>query len=87
MNEITTPYASELIRTQRAIDTVRTANKILADSKIEAEILKSFCRVIVNSGGYYFSWISFAKSNVNKTVKTVAHAGFEHGYLEKIQVS
>src|SRR5208282_272550 len=50
-------------------------------------LLQEICRVIVKEGGYRFAWVGFANHDEQKTVHPVAHAGYEEGYLEKLNLT
>jgi signal transduction histidine kinase len=43
--------------------------------------------MIVDAGGDRLAWIGFAQEDETKSVRPVAQAGFEEGYLEKIDIT
>ena len=45
------------------------------------------CDVVVEAGGYVMAWIGFAEHDEAKTVRPVAWAGNEDGYLEAARIS
>jgi len=49
--------------------------------------LRQVCDIIVSVGGYRFAWVGFALHDEDKSVRPVAHAGHEDGYLQDIAVS
>lgn len=47
----------------------------------EAALLEGIGRLLVEEGGYRLAWVGFAEQDAAKTVRPVAQAGFEGGYL------
>jgi PAS domain S-box-containing protein len=90
-------YGSDITERKGAEEELRQFNLILrALSKtnlaaIHAEDVSDFldavCRIIVEECGHPMVWVGFAEDDENKTVKPVAQAGFEEGYLETIKIT
>ncbi len=76
-----------LARTNRALRTLSECNQTIVQATREAELLKEMCRVIVEVGGYRMAWVGFAEADNNRTVRPVAQAGIEEGYLKSAVVS
>ncbi len=53
----------------------------------EIEYLNNVCKIIVEDCGHAMVWIGFKVENEQKSVKPVASAGFEEGYLESLKVT
>jgi len=53
----------------------------------ESDYLREVCRIVVEDCGHAMVWIGFAEDDAEKTVRPVAYAGFEAGYLETLQVT
>jgi len=53
----------------------------------ESELLQSVCRLIVESGGYRMVWVGFAEQDEAKSVRPVAQAGFDDGYVEALKLT
>jgi PAS domain S-box-containing protein len=53
----------------------------------ESSYLKEVCRIVVEDCGHAMVWIGFAEHDENKTVRPVASAGFEEGYLETLKLT
>ena len=53
----------------------------------ESTLLDAVCRIIVEDCGHPMVWMGFAEDDEDKTVRPVAHAGFEEGYLETIKIT
>jgi hypothetical protein len=53
----------------------------------EQALLDDICRIVCQEAGYRMAWVGFAEHDEAKTVRPVASAGFEEGYLERAVVS
>ncbi len=74
-------------RLNRTLRTLTRCNEILVRAENETDLLHEICRVIVEDGGYRFAWVGYAAYDKERSVRPVAHAGHEDGYLEKLQIS
>jgi PAS domain S-box-containing protein len=77
----------EIGRLNRALKVLSAVNHALIHASDESALLQSVCRTIVTEGGYRFAWVGFAEQDKDKTLRPMAHAGFEAGYLESLHVS
>jgi two-component system, cell cycle sensor histidine kinase and response regulator CckA len=77
----------ELRRLNRALRALSACNQALAQAGSEQELLDQICDVIVRLGAYRFAWIGYAQEDQTRTVRPVAHAGHENGYLNEIVVT
>ena len=73
--------AAELQKVKRALNTLRATNRALLRASDEIALLNEICRVVVEDSGYRFAWVGYAEQDEQKTVRPMAHAGFEEGYL------
>jgi len=48
----------------------------------EPHYLQEVCKIIDKNCGYAMVWIGYAQDDEQKTVRPMAAAGFERGYLE-----
>ena len=55
--------------------------------KNEADLLDEACRIIVQDCGFAMVWIGYAENDKRKSVRPVASAGFEQGYLENLNIT
>ena len=76
-----------LSKVNRALTTLSAGNSALVRASDESALLDEMCRVITEIGGYRMAWIGYAQQDAKKSVKPVAHAGFEKGYLDSLDVS
>ncbi len=78
---------AELRRVNRALKTLSQCNQAMARASAEAELLDKICRIIVEVGAYRFAWIGFAQHDAEKTIRPVARAGYEEGYLSQVKIT
>lgn len=76
-----------LQRALRAYRVISDCNQALVRIADEQELLDEVCRVIVEVGGFRMAWVGLAELDEAKTVRPVAWAGTEDGYLSTIKVS
>jgi PAS domain S-box-containing protein len=77
----------ELRRVNRALKVLGESSQAMARATDEKEFLAEVSRMIVDVGGYRLAWIGFAQNDGKKSVRPVAQAGFEDGYLEKVDIT
>ncbi|MDD5640887.1 MAG: PAS domain S-box protein [Syntrophales bacterium] len=78
---------AEVKRANRALKTLSAVNKAVVRAPTEAELLQDVCRVVVEEGGYRLAWIGYAENDLQKTVRPMAQAGYEEGYLETLKIN
>ena len=71
----------------RSLRTISECNQALVRARDESELVQEICRILVEEGGYRLAWVGFAEQDEAKTVRPVAHAGFEEGYLEASKIT
>jgi PAS domain S-box-containing protein len=76
-----------LHRTNKALKTLSLCNTALVHATDEPQILEDICRIVVERAGYRLAWVGFIEHDDAKTVRPLAQAGFEKGYLETVKVS
>ena len=62
-------------------------NHAMVAARDEQELYAAMCRVIIRFGGYALAWIGVAESDELQTVRPVASAGVENGYLSLAPIS
>lgn len=77
----------ELRRVARALRTASYCSQALVRAQSEQKLLESVCKNLVEVGGYRMAWVGYAEHDEAKTVRPVAHAGFEEGYLALARIS
>ncbi len=78
---------TELRRVNRALKVLGESSQAMARAADEKEFLAEVSRMIVDVGGYRLAWIGFAQEDEKKSVRPVAQAGFEDGYLENVDIT
>ncbi|NOZ11017.1 MAG: PAS domain-containing protein [Gammaproteobacteria bacterium] len=89
VQDITEQYQTEqtLRRLNRSLKALSACNEVLVRAEDEAELLNKVCRIIVEISGYRLAWVGFAEHDEAKTVKPMAQAGYDEGYLETVNLT
>ena len=74
-------------RLNRALRLLSNCNMALVHAEDEHKLLQDICQLIVQTGGYMMVWVGYAEQDEEKTVRPVAQFGYEHGYLEKVNIT
>ncbi|HXJ79143.1 MAG TPA: PAS domain S-box protein, partial [Candidatus Methylomirabilis sp.] len=77
-----------LRRVNRAHRALSTCNEALVRATDESALLRQVCRIIVEEAGYRLCWVGYAEQDAAaRTVRPVAHAGFDEGYLQAANIT
>ncbi len=76
-----------LYRVNRALRVFSECKKAITWDKDEFELLRKICRILVALGGYRLAWVGYPSHDDEKSVKPVAHWGYEDGYLHSLKVT
>ncbi len=79
--------AEALQKSNRAYRVLSKCNESLVRATDEAQLLQSICDLLVEHGGYRFAWVGFAELDEARSVRPVAKAGLEEGYLEEVHIT
>ena len=77
----------QLQKLNRTLKALSNSNQVLMHATDEPAFLQQVCRIITEDCGHAMVWIGFAENDENKTVRPVASAGFEEGYLETMRIT
>jgi PAS domain S-box-containing protein len=77
----------ELKRLNRTLKAISDSSQAMMRSTNETELLHEVCRIIVEDCGHAMVWIGYAEDDEGKTVRPAAYAGFEEGYIQKLNVT
>ncbi len=77
----------ELARMGRAQRLLSACNETLVRATSETALLQAICQIAVDIGGYRMGWVGFAMDDERKSIRPVAHAGYNQNYLENLQLS
>jgi diguanylate cyclase (GGDEF)-like protein len=72
---------AEILRLNRALRTRAAVNRALIHAVDETALLEEICRVAVADCGYRLAWIGYAEHDEARTIRPMAYAGFEDGFL------
>ncbi len=78
---------AELKKANRALRTIIECNQALVRITEEQPLLNEICKIIITIGGYRMVWVGLAEQDEEKTVRPVAKAGFEEGYLDTLNIT
>ncbi len=73
-----------LNRTNRALS---RCNEALIRATDESTLLQQICDLVIEEAGYRLCWVGFAEHDEAKTVRPVAQAGFDAGYLDTLHLT
>lgn len=77
----------KLRRLNRALRAISNSNQMLMRATDEAVFLQQGCRIIVEDCGYTLVWIGFAEQDDAKSIKPMAYAGFDKGYIDSLKLT
>lgn len=77
----------DLQRLNRALMTISEANQTAIKAADEPKLLKDICDILVKNAGYRMVWVGYKEENEQKSVKVIAFAGYDEGYLDKVNVT
>jgi diguanylate cyclase (GGDEF)-like protein len=72
----------ELRRVNRALLVLGECNQALVRAGEEEALLAAVCRILVDHGRYRMAWVGYAECDAGKSVRPVAKAGDDDGYLD-----
>ena len=78
---------SEMRRLNRALSTLSKCNDILVHADNETELLNLVSNILVEIGGYRLAWVGYSEQNERKSVRVMAKAGRDEGYLQEVRIS
>jgi PAS domain S-box-containing protein/putative nucleotidyltransferase with HDIG domain len=81
------PEKEPLQSVSRALKALNECNHALVSHSDEVDLLTHICRIIVDIGGYRLAWIGLAVDDAKKSVRPVAQAGYEAGYLDSVGIT
>lgn len=77
----------ELQMLNRTLKAQSLSDQAMMRAKNETDYMNEVCSIIVKACGHSMVWIGFAEDDDYKSVRPVASAGFEQGYLESLNIS
>ncbi len=77
----------ELLRLNRTLRALSNSSQALNRANSESDLLEHVCQIVVEDCGHAMVWIGYAEEDEGKTVRPVAHAGFDQGLLDTLNVT
>jgi len=71
----------------RELQAIRKCNQTLMRAEDEKTLLNDICRIICEEAGYRMAWVGYAENDDAKTIRPVAWAGFDSGYIENAKLT
>jgi len=71
----------------RKLQAISNCNQVLMRAEDEQSLLNEVCNIISNEAGYHLVWVGYAENDDAKTVRPVAWAGFDSGYIANAKLS
>ncbi|HEV8075427.1 MAG TPA: sigma 54-interacting transcriptional regulator [Candidatus Acidoferrum sp.] len=69
------------------LQTLHQCHRALLRATDENELLRSICWILVEVGGFRMVWVGYRQYDAQKSIRPVAHAGFENGYLAAVSAT
>jgi PAS domain S-box-containing protein len=76
-----------LLNLNRTLKAIHNTHQALLHAIDETALLEQICAIITQDCGHAMMWIGFAEDDRDKTIRLVASAGFDEGYLNNIRVT
>ncbi len=76
-----------LRRLNRKLRAISNCNQALMRAEDEQTLLGQICHIICDEAGYRLAWVGFAENDEGKSVRPVAWAGSDNGYVENAKLS
>jgi PAS domain S-box-containing protein len=77
----------ELRKLNRTLTAQSRSDQALIRVTEELPYLQAVCRIIVEDCGHAMVWVGYAEQDEGRTVRPVASAGFQEGYLDTLQIT
>ncbi|MDD5332563.1 MAG: GAF domain-containing protein [Rhodoferax sp.] len=74
-------------RLNRELRAISDCNQVLVRAQDEPTLLNDICRIVCEEAGYRMACVGYAENDAAKTVKPVAWAGVEQGYLADANIT
>lgn len=89
MSDITDRKKAELAlhRRNRELRAITSCNEVLIREADGQNLLDSVCNIICNQAGYRMAWVGFAENDESKSVRPVAWAGADEGFLSQANIT
>ena len=79
--------AETLHRLNRELQAFRICNQTLLRAVNEQTLLNDICQIVCDEAGYRMAWVGYVEHDDAQTVRPVARAGVEDGYLANANIT
>lgn len=69
-----------LLTANRRLTLLSACNQALVHAKDEVELLRTMCRIVMETGGFRMAWAGFGEPDGEAVVRPIAHASIEEGF-------
>ena len=80
-------FDMHLQRMNRELLAIKECDRTLVKAKSEQELLHEVCRIVCDIAGYRMAWIGMAENDETRSVRPVAWAGHDNGYVAQIKAT
>ena len=74
-----------LSQSNRLLRLLSESNQALVTLDNEQELIRAICQIMHEQGGYRMAWVGYAEQDEERSVRPIAFAGFEDGYLDSVR--
>jgi signal transduction histidine kinase len=74
----------QLRAANRTLRTINRCNEALVRATEEIDLVNAICRILVEDGGIRMAWVGYREGGA--AWRRIAHAGFDDGYLDSIEL-
>ena len=74
----------ELRAANRTLRTINRCNEALVRATEEIDLVNAICKILVEDGGIRMAWVGYREEGA--AWRRIAHAGFDDGYLDRIEL-
>lgn len=78
---------NDLQKLNRTLRAISDSNQLLMKATDETTYLNDVCKTIIEDCGYKMVWVGYAENDENKSIRPVAFAGFDEGYLQILNLT
>ena len=89
LTDITKRHAEreQTLRQNRALTLLRGVAQAMSRNEDEASFLAEVCILITEVAGYRLAWVAEAQHDAKRSIRPLAEAGFDPGYLNSVKIS
>jgi len=87
LEELVRERTAELRRLNRELRAISNCNQVLVRADDELTLYREICRIICDEAGYRLAWVGNAEDDDARTIRPVAWAGVEEGYLAEARIT